>query len=134
VGDEFLATTVAGINACDAEGCLVGITLTSHGFLIQGLLIPEREYWEIIQSQMDIIEARVGELQPVRALVFAERGIEAQRAAQAGEDSPECLHLRQPLLIGPNGDRFQFPYWRMRLDAVAGWALIYDPAGLSQPR
>lgn len=82
---------------------------------------------------MDSIAEQDGFAQPVRALSFVERGIQAQQEARTGYPPLTCLHLRDPQPIGADGSRYRLPYWRMRIDAVDGWALVYDPAALDQP-
>lgn len=139
--DPVLASLVSVINTLAGEGNAVAVTLTVPGGMVSGLLVPA---WEWFEEQQHAREAETGgDSFAVFFSMPAEQFKEARERhraeveqwtadgrpdepadgdADADDEAPRFIHLRDARTPLPGGGWSPPTHWRGRLSEVTGWS------------
>ena len=121
--DHFLQTLVILANNDDIE---MGVTLTVGGFLISGMLISGKKYYEKIKTLLS------ENIDDDSALEYIQSIIDLPMAVYKDDDDDDrpinivFIHLRNAQFFGSDGSHIPQPdgaLWRGRISEVSGFFL-----------
>jgi len=119
--DWFLALFIDMANKNDFE---LGITLTSHGFLVSGILIGGQKYFDGIAEEF---ASAFNDAEGLKE-TFSDMGKKVYDKPKNDEPAnpPTFIHLKDAKFFHPNGQPIpanRGVWWRGRLSEISGFSL-----------
>ncbi len=130
--DWLLQTFVNTINLDETNSQSIGVTILTHGFLVSGVVISGREYFDLISDEITSSKRMQGkdeEIQEVKKH-FNEMGIVTYERSK--DTDPTFIHLKEARYFHPS--RNPIPannglLWRGRISEISGFSLgILNPS------